>query len=262
MRGIAGDVGWRAPTRSHRGWGRVLLLVGLAVVLVAAAFIQRTASRLGDPSPRSASVSVEHAKPADAAVSSLRRLPAPTRLRAGLPAGFPHDRWGAAALAVEVTGAQIGFDYAQAREVATTYSDQESRAAMSELVATSVATRRTDLGVPENGPVPAPATFALSPYAVRLHEIGPGRFAVSVLSLASTTDRAGRLSVSQYVGTSLLSWGEAPGDWSLVQPTSSDRAAVAAAPAPQTAGQGDLERLVANGWTPIRCPLTDSEGGG
>lgn len=176
----------------------------------------------------------------------------------GFPVGFPPTDLGSVAAAVALARVQIGFDYETASRAARAYGDgdPDSLAARSEQ---AVAGRRDALGVPVRGSAPAPASFALTPYAFRVTLISPGRNQVDVLSLISSTTTRGAVTGQRYVGTQVVAWSDtsshsdldAEDDWRITTPTADDLAHVSEHPAPATAGPSATEKLLDLGWTPI-----------
>lgn len=176
----------------------------------------------------------------------------------GFPVGFPPTDLGSVAAAVSLARVQIGFDYETASRAARAYGDGDPDS----LVARSqqaVAERRNALGVPVRGPAPAPASFALTPYAFRVTPISPGRDQVDVLSLISSTTTRGAVTVQRYVGTQVVAWSDtsahpdlnAENDWRVTTPTADDLAHVSDHPALASAGPSATEKLLDLGWTPI-----------
>lgn len=176
----------------------------------------------------------------------------------GFSVGFPPTDLGSVAAAVSLARVQIGFDYETASRAARGYGDGDPDS----LVARSrqaVAGRRDALGVPVRGSAPAPASFALTPYAFRVTPIAPGRNQVDVLSLISSTTARGAVTMQRYVGTQVVAWSDtstlvdldAEDDWRVTTPTADDLAHVSDHPAPATAGPSATEKLLGLGWTPI-----------
>ncbi len=199
-------------------------------------------------------------------------LPAGSSNAEGHPVGFPRTELGAVAVPVALNRAQIGFDYDQAAAVADLYTAPSDRTSVLGRAAAAVASRRNDLSVPIRGAVPAPASFALTPYAFEATALEPDRYAVSVLSLISSTDTSGRSATVLYAGTQVVAWsasdedepaqtdtarsaaemGQWPSqDWKVVEPDSTDEELLATLPQPTLVGPEDPDRLTGAGWTPL-----------
>lgn len=138
----------------------------------------------------------------------------------GYPTGFPHSDLGAAAAQAAIARAQIGFDYDQAAQVADIYAAPEAREILQERARAAVELRRDQAGVPTQGEVPAPASYALTPLAFTLEELAADYFAISLLSYASMTQVDGTVTDFLYTGTQLLRWVE--DDWKVVQGSDAD----------------------------------------
>ena len=182
-------------------------------------------------------------------------LPGGSSSESGLPVGFPRTELGAAAVVVELNRAQIGFDYDTAVTTIRVYADPADQAFFDQLATSAVAQRRSDLNVPSEGGVDAPAAYAQTPIGYRVEEYGPGYYLVSVLNEVTTTTASGEVGRSLYVGQQLVAWtGE---DWKLVEPTEDDRAQLLATPVPPAAALGTPEFDTA-GWTALYDQPTGS----
>ena len=192
--------------------------------------------------------------PVDGGVEPVQ-LPEGSGTVEGYPVGFPRSELGAVAVPVELSRAQIGFDYGQAATAAEVYAAEADRDAVVARASQAVAYRRDDLALPTRGAVPAPASFALTPYAFRPTELQPDRYLVTVLNLASATSKNGKVTTRYYAGTQVVAWTDAPvgggADWRLVEPTGRDQQQLATLPETQPAAPEDLDQLAAAGWTPI-----------
>ena len=143
----------------------------------------------------------------------------------GYPTRFPRTDLGAVALQVEVAKAQVGFDYDQAAAVAGLYANPEDKAVFEQRARDAVALRRQQAGVPKEGDVPPPASYAVTPIAYTLEELDTGYYAVNLLSYVTLTTADGEVSDVLYAGTQLMRWlevdsgpGWATGDWSRAAP--------------------------------------------
>ncbi len=182
-------------------------------------------------------------------------LPAGTATADGYQVGFPNTDLGAAAAAVEITRAQVGFDYDQAATVARTYAAPDDVEVLTTRAREAVSYRRQQLGVPitdtGTGDVAAPAAFALTPFAFQVQEMDPGSYAVTVLSLASTTTAQGRLRNVYYAGTQLVGWVD--DDWKAVAGNTEQRRRLLSRQAPAAVGPNDPQFRRA-GWIRITTP--------
>lgn len=145
----------------------------------------------------------------------------------GYPTGFPATDLGAVALQVELAKAQLGFDYDQAVTVARLYANPEDTAVFEERSRAAVALRRQQAGVPKEGDVPAPASYAVTPIAYTLEQLDAddgAYYAVNLLSYVTLTTADGQVKDSLYAGTQLMRWLEVDGvgDWRLVQGSEAD----------------------------------------
>ena len=124
----------------------------------------------------------------------------------GYPTGFPQTDLGAVALQIEVAKAQVGFDYDQAVTVAGLYADPADKAVFEERARDAVALRRQQAGVGKDGDVPAPASYAVTPIAYTLEELGTDYYAVNLLSYLTLTTADGEVKDGLYAGTQLMRW--------------------------------------------------------
>ena len=174
----------------------------------------------GDPEPTvvDADVSVEQVAPETAPTDGVV-IPTGADQVDGYPTGFPQTDLGAVALQVEVAKAQVGFDYDQAATVAGLYANPEDKAVFEQRARDAVALRRQQAGVPKEGDVPAPASYAVTPIAYTLEELDTDYYAVNLLSYVTLTTADGKVKDGLYAGTQLMRWLEVDGvgDWRLVQ---------------------------------------------
>lgn len=173
----------------------------------------------------------------------------------GHPIGFPATDLGAVALQVEVAKAQVGFDDDQAVTVAGLYADPEDKAVFEERARAAVALRRQQAGVAEEGDVPAPASYAVTPVAYTLEQLDAddgGYYAVNLLSYVTLTTADGQVKDSLYAGTQLMRWLEVDGvgDWRLVQGSEADIDHLVSEGQPKAVAPGTPEYKEA-GWVPI-----------
>jgi hypothetical protein len=142
----------------------------------------------------------------------------------GYPTKFPRTDLGAVALQIEVAKAQVGFDYDQAVTVAGLYANPEDKTVFEERARDAVALRRQQAGVPNDGDVPAPASYAVTPIAYTLEELGTDYYAVNLLSYVTLTTAQGQVKDGLYAGTQLMKWLDVDGawDWRLVQGSTED----------------------------------------
>ncbi len=170
----------------------------------------------------------------------------------GYPTSFPQTDLGAVALQIEVAKAQVGFDYDQAVTVAGLYATPEDEADFEERARDAVALRRQQAGVPKNGDVPAPASYAVTPIAYTVQELGTGYYAVNLLSYVTLTTADGEVKDGLYAGTQLMKWLEVNGDWDwrLVQGSTEDIQHLVEQGQPQAVAPGTPEFKNA-GWVPI-----------
>ena len=170
----------------------------------------------------------------------------------GYPTKFPQTDLGAVALQIEVAKAQVGFDYDQAVTVAGLYANPEDKAVFEERARDAVALRRQQAGVPKDGDVPAPASYAVTPIAYTLEELGTDYYAVNLLSYVTLTTADGEVKDGLYAGTQLMKWLEVDGDWDwrLVQGSPEDIQHLVEQGQPQAVAPGTPEFKQA-GWVPI-----------
>jgi hypothetical protein len=166
----------------------------------------------------------------------------------GYPTKFPQTDLGAVALQIEVAKAQVGFDYDQAVTVAGLYATPEDKAVFEERARDAVALRRQQAGVPKDGDVPAPASYAVTPIAYTLEELGTDYYAVNLLSYVTLTTAGGEVKDGLYAGTQLMKW--LAGDWRLVQGSSEDIQHLVEEGQPQAVAPGTPEYKQV-GWVPI-----------
>ncbi len=170
----------------------------------------------------------------------------------GYPTRFPATDLGAVALQLEVAKAQLGFDYDQALTVARLYANPEDKTVFEERSRAAVALRRQQAGVPQEGDVPAPASYAVTPIAYTLEELDTGFYAVNLLSYVTLTTADGQVKDSLYAGTQLMQWLEVDGvrDWRLVQGSEADIDHLVSEGQPQAVAPGTPEFDQA-GWIRI-----------
>ncbi|GAA1519383.1 hypothetical protein GCM10009788_24160 [Nocardioides humi] len=170
----------------------------------------------------------------------------------GYPTRFPQTDLGAVALQVEVAKAQVGFDYDQAAAVAGLYANPEDKAVFEQRARDAVALRRQQAGVPKEGDVPPPASYAVTPIAYTLEELDTGYYAVNLLSYVTLTTANGKVSDGLYAGTQLMRWIEVDGvgDWRLVQGSDEDIEHLVSTGQPKAVAPGTPEYKQA-GWIPI-----------
>ncbi|HET7718910.1 MAG TPA: hypothetical protein VFK43_03010 [Acidimicrobiales bacterium] len=191
--------------------------------------------------------SVEQVAP-DTAPADGVVIPTATDQVDGYPTGFPATDLGAVALQVEVAKAQLGFDYDQAVTVAGLYANPEDKAVFEERARAAVALRRQQAGVPKEGDVPAPASYAVTPVAYTLEQLDTRYYAVNLLSYVTLTTADGKVKDSLYAGTQLMRWLD--GDWRLVQGSEADIEHLVSAGQPQAVAPGTPEFDKA-GWIRI-----------
>lgn len=187
------------------------------------------------------------AAPADGVV-----IPAGADQVDGYPTQFPQTDLGAVALQFEVAKAQVGFDYDQATVVAGLYANPEDRAVFEQRARDAVALRRQQAGVPREGDVPPPASYAVTPIAYTLEELDTGYYAVNLLSYVTLTTANGNVSDGLYAGTQLMRWLEVDGvgDWRLVQGSTADIEHLVSTGQPKAVAPGTPQYKQA-GWIPI-----------
>jgi hypothetical protein len=185
--------------------------------------------------------------PADGVV-----IPTGADLVDGYPTRFPQSDLGAVALQVEVAKAQVGFDYDQAAAVAGLYANPEDKVAFEQRARDAVALRRQKAGVPKEGDVPPPASYAVTPIAYTLEELDTGHYAVNLLSYVTLTTADGKVSDGLYSGTQLMRWLEVDGvgDWRLVQGSTEVIEHLVSTGQPKAVAPGTPE-YKQSGWIPI-----------
>jgi hypothetical protein len=191
--------------------------------------------------------SVEQVAP-DTAPADGVVIPTGTEQADGYPTGFPATDLGAVALQVEVAKAQVWFDYDQAVSIAGLYANPEDKATFEERARAAVALRRQQAGVPKEGDVPAPASYALTPVAYTLEQLDTGYYAVNLLSYVTLTTADGKVHDSLYAGTQLIRWLD--GDWRLVTGSEADIQHLVSEGQPQAVAPGTPEFKKA-GWIRI-----------
>ena len=206
----------------------------------------------GDSSSQGAqNISVEQVAP-DTAPADGVVIPTGAELVDGHPTRFPQTDLGAVALQVEVAKAQVGFDYDQAVSVAGLYADPDDKAVFEQRAHDAVALRRQQAGVPKEGDVPPPASYAVTPIAYTLEQLDTGYYAVNLLSYVTLTTAGGKVSDGLYAGTQLMRWTEVDGvgDWRLVQGSDEDINHLVSEGQPKAVAPGTPEYKQA-GWIPI-----------
>ena len=196
-------------------------------------------------------VSVEQVAP-DTAPADGVVIPSGAEQVDGYPTRFPQTDLGAVALQVEVAKAQVGFDYDQAVTVAGLYANPEDKAVFEQRARDAVALRRQQAGVPKEGDVPPPASYAVTPIAYTLEQLDTGYYAVNLLSYVTLTTTDGKASDGLYAGTQLMRWIEVDGvgDWRLVQGSDEDIEHLVSTGQPKAVAPGTPEYEQA-GWIPI-----------
>lgn len=196
-------------------------------------------------------VSVDQVAPETAPADGVV-IPTGAEVVDGYPTRFPQTDLGAVALQVEVAKAQVGFDYDQAASVAGLYANPEDKAVFEQRARDAVALRRQQAGVPKEGDVPPPASYAVTPIAYTLEELDTGYYAVNLLSYVTLTTANGKVSDGLYAGTQLMRWIEVDGvgDWRLVQGSDEDIEHLVSTGQPKAVAPGTPEYKQA-GWIPI-----------
>ena len=196
-------------------------------------------------------VSVDEVAPETAPADGVV-IPTGAEVVDGYPTRFPQTDLGAVALQVEVAKAQVGFDYDQAAAVAGLYANPEDKAVFEQRARDAVALRRQQAGVPKEGDVPPPASYAVTPIAYTLEELDTGYYAVNLLSYVTLTTANGKVSDGLYAGTQLMRWLEVDGvgDWRLVQGSDEDIEHLVSTGQPKAVAPGTPEYKQA-GWIPI-----------
>ena len=167
----------------------------------------------------------------------------------GLATGFPYTDLGAVATQIAVSRAQIGFDYDTATTAVRTYAAPEETAVFEQRARVAVAERRKAAGVPADGDVPAPASYAVTPVAYQLQVLDTDYYAVTVLSFITLTTTGGGSKDGWYAGTQLVKWvdTESGGDWKLTAGTNDDVRKVLDADRPKPAAPGS-DQFKSEGW--------------
>jgi len=205
----------------------------------------------GPASSSTQSASVEQTAPETAPKGGVV-IPGGADQAGGYPTGFPQTDLGAVALQIEVAKAQAGFDYDQAVTIAGRYADPADKAVFEERARNAVTLRRQQAGVGKDGDVPAPASYAVTPIAYTLEELGTDYYAVNLLSYLTLTTADGEVKDGLYAGTQLMRWLEVDGvwDWRLVQGSSEDIEHLVSEGQPQAVAPNTTEFKQA-GWVPI-----------
>ncbi len=182
-------------------------------------------------------------------------LPTGSTQTDGYATGFPYTDLGAVALQVELAKAQIGFDYDQAATVAQLYSDPADQAVFEQRSHDAVALRRQQAGVPAEGQVPAPASYAVTPMAYTLTELDTDYYVVNLLSYVTLTSVDGEARDGLYAGTQLVRWVADPdaengGDWKVVEGSTTDLENLVAQGQPKAVAP-ETKEFEAEGWIMI-----------
>jgi hypothetical protein len=201
-------------------------------------------SSSGEPT----AVSTQEAPAAETAPKDGVTLPEGASQVNGYPVEFPYSDLGAVAAQAEVAKAQVGFDYDQAAAVAGIYAAPGHREVFEYRSRDAVALRRQQAGVPRDGEVPAPASYALTPVAFTVEELDTDYYAVNLLSYVTLTGTDGKIKDGLYAGTQLLQWID--GDWKLVQGSSENIQRLVDAGQPEAVAPGTPEFEQA-GWIRI-----------
>ncbi|HET7735866.1 MAG TPA: hypothetical protein VFK52_07825 [Nocardioidaceae bacterium] len=223
---------------------RIGILVAIACVVATVVWVGAH-TRSADNSPEgnnenssdqtAQNVAVEQVAP-DTAPADGVVIPTGADQADGYPTGFPATDLGAVALQVEVAKAQIGFDHDQAVTVAGLYASPEDKTLFEDRARAAVALRRQQAGVPKEGDVPQPASYAVTPVAYTLEELDTGYYAVNLLSYVTLTTADGKVKDNLYAGTQLMRWLD--GDWRLVQGSEADLEHLVTEGQPQAAAPG------------------------
>lgn len=219
---------------------RIAVVVVIAVVAATAVWLgtrgggdaddsgSQTVGDTGAPAANGGSGSEQLAPESpEAAPAAGVTLPAGSSETNGYPTGFPYTDLGAVALQVELAKAQLGFDYDQTASVAKLYADPADQAVFEQRSHDAVALRRQQAGVPAEGEVPAPASYAVTPVAYTLEELDTDYYVVNLLSYITLTSVDGESRDGLYAGTQLVRWIADPeadngGDWKVVEGSSDD----------------------------------------
>lgn len=184
-----------------------------------------------EPEARSEQVAPE-TPPADGV-----ELPTGSTTTEGLPTGFPYTDLGAVAMQVHLTTTEGAFDYDQSARTARVYASPELAIDLDAAVHRAVSQRRTEAGLPADGEPVAPASYVITPMAFTVAELEPDLYAVTLLSIHSTTTVDGEVTHTWHTEVGLSDWVE--GDWKAVT------------------GEGldlDLEQIAADHLHPARGP--------
>ncbi len=185
-------------------------------------------------------------------------LPGGSKLVNGLPTRFPYTDLGAVATQVAVSRAQIGFDYDTAITAVRTYATTQESAVFVERARLAIGERCKAAGVPTNvpagGEAPAPASYAVTPVAYHLQQLGTDYYAVTLLSYITLTTTSGTSKDGFYSGTQLVRWvrTKAGGDWKLTQGSNADVRKVLDADRPKPAAPGS-ETFKSEGWIQLNA---------
>ena len=196
-------------------------------------------------------VAVEQVAP-DTAPADGVAIPTGAEVVDGHPVRFPATDIGAVALQVEVAKAQLGFDYDQAAAVAGLYAAPADKEVFKQRARDAVALRRQQAGVPKEGDVPPPASYAVTPIAYTVEELDDGYYAVNLLSYVTLTTAHGEVNDGLYAGTQLVQWLKVSGtgDWHLVRGSTEDINHLVSEGQPKAAAPGTPGYTRA-GWVPI-----------
>jgi hypothetical protein len=257
---------WRRRQRRRGGYAALVgialavLTVGVGAVIfaLAATTLMGESEDHAGPQVEEAGASttgtLDSATGASASGKVGVQLPAGADQVTGYPIGFPRTDVGAAAALVEFNRAQIGFDYDQAAAIARVYAAADDVESVEARARESVANRREQLGVAATGEPPAPAAFALTPFAFTLDELDDDSYAVTVLNLATTTTTNGEVRNIYYSGTQLVRWvsvgEEETGDWKVVEPSAEEAQQIAGLPQLPAVGPEDPQ-FKQSGWIAI-----------
>jgi hypothetical protein len=261
---------WR---RQQRRRGRPAVLTGIALAVltfgVGAVIVALTAaaplggsdgqagSQADDGAGRARTDTLDSGPALGAPAEGSVQLPPGADHVNGYPVGFPHTDVGAVAALVEFNRAQIGFDYDQAAAVARVYAAPDDVDSVEARARESVANRRQQLGVDATGDAPAPAAFALTPFAFTLEELDDDSCAVTVLNLATTTTTKGEVRNLYYSGTQLVRWisvgEEENGDWKVVEPSAQEALRITSLPELPAVGPEDPQ-FEQSGWIALKHP--------
>ena len=98
---------------------------------------------------------------------------------------------------------------AAAAALASDGLDPADKAVFEERARDAVALRRQQAGVPRDGDVPAPASYAVTPIAYSLEELGTDYYAVNLLSYVTLTTAHEVVELSLETGAEQRHWGSA-----------------------------------------------------